>query len=366
VVFGGAGANFSCLLAAREHLKRRLHSSGRIFDPRRTRVLANRPFTHFSLRRGLHMLGLGNRDLADAERQEAGLEAECLREVATSHFRTDVEDLERQIEATLARGEEIMCVFIVAGDSRFMAFDDIDRVADIAGRYGLWVHVDACEGGQVLFSPRLRPLMRGVERAASISMDPHKVLMVPYNMSLFFLRDPDWLRYFSADPVTVINQDDTSLGGYTPGVNSKSFLSLKLLFMLQHWGWDRLAAEMDRRHELAVLAADWIAGHPRLRLVNPDVTHNAVAFMYIPEGGPRDAAALNALNKALHQRLNMRTRYFVHGFPARDDEARIRSDKGTVYALRMMFGNPMSQSPEVVGCLEEIVKIGFELAGGSV
>jgi hypothetical protein len=84
------------------------------------------------------MLGLGNGDLGDAERQEPGLEAECLREVATSHFQTDAEDLERQIEATLARGEEIMCVFLVAGDSRFMAFDDIEKVAVVAERYGLW------------------------------------------------------------------------------------------------------------------------------------------------------------------------------------------------------------------------------------
>lgn len=360
-VFGGAGANFSCLLAAREHLKRRLAAEGRQFDPRRTRVLANRPFAHFSLRRSLHMLGLGNRDLTPQQRAEVGLEEESLREVATNHFRIDTDDLERQVEAVRERGEDIMCVFAVAGDSRFMAFDDLTRLSELAERHQLWLHVDACEGGQVLFSPRRRHLMAGIERVSSVSLDPHKVLLVPYNISLFFLRDPQWLGYFSGDPTSLINQDEMSLGTYTPAINSKSFMSLKLLFMLQHWGWGRLAAEIDRRHELASLAADWIQGQPGLRLINPDVSHNAVAFMYVPEGID-DAEQLNGLNRALHERLNMGTRFFVHAFPARDDEARVRTDKGSVFALRMMFGNPLSDWTIVRECLETTSKIGYELA----
>ncbi|MER6971157.1 pyridoxal-dependent decarboxylase [Nocardioides sp. NPDC000445] len=373
VVFGGAGANFSCLLAAREHLKQRLAAQGRAFDPRRTRVLANRPFTHFSLRRSLFMLGLGNRDLSAAERAKECLAEESLFEVGTTYFRTDAEDLERRIEQVRERGEEIMCIFAVAGDSRFMAFDDLERLAETAERHDIWLHVDACEGGQVLFSPRRRHLMAGVERANSVSMDPHKVLMVPYNMSLFFLRDPSWLTYFTGDPTSLINQDEESLGGFTPGINSKSFISLKLLLMLQHWGWDRLAAEIDRRHDLARRAADWIEDQPALQLINPDVSHNAVAFMYVPDdanwSGRADGAdavgeteRLNRLNRVIHERLNTRTPFFVHAFPARDDAARVDAAKGSVFALRMMFGNPLTTWAVVRECLETVVKVGFEVS----
>lgn len=366
-VFGGAGANFSCLLAAREHLKRRLAAEGKVFDPRRTRVLANRPFTHFSMRRSLFMLGLGNRDLTAAQRREQGLDEECLFEVASNRFRTDPDDLERQIEAVRARGEEIMCIFAVAGDSRFMAFDDITRLAEIAERHNLWLHVDACEGGQVLFSPRRRHLMAGIERAHSVSLDPHKVLLVPYNLSLFFLREPSWLSYFSGDPTSLISQDETSLGGYTPGINSKSFISLKLLLMLRHWGWDRLAVEIDRRHDLARRAADWINSEPSLRLINPEVSHNAVGFMYVPEtadegADPNRVDGLNSLNRAIHERLNTSTPFFVHAFSTRDDEAQVHDEKGSVFALRMMFGNPLTTWSVVRECLETVVKVGFELA----
>ncbi len=362
VVFGGSGANFACLLAAREHLKSTLRERGRVFDPRRTRVLANRPFTHFSLRRSLHMLGLGNRDLTPEQRRDQRLAEESLYDVATHKFRIDLDDLERQIDVVHGRGEDILCVFAVAGDSRFMAFDDLTRLTRVAREDDIWVHVDACEGGQVLFSPNRRHLMAGVEEANSVSLDPHKVLLVPYNVSLFFMREPQWLGYFAGELATVINQDENSLGGFTPAINSKSFISLKLLLMLQHWGWQRISDEIDRRHELAKMAGEWITSESRLRLINPEVAHNAVAFMYVDGDRHMEPEALNRLNQEIHQRVNFTTRYFVHAFPARDDEARVRADKGNVYALRMMFGNPLTTWESVRECLETVVKIGFQSA----
>ncbi|MGL5866191.1 MAG: pyridoxal phosphate-dependent decarboxylase family protein [Dermatophilaceae bacterium] len=361
IVFGGSQANYSGLLAAREHLRHTLATQQRRYDPRRARVLANRPYTHFSLRRSLHLLGLGNSDLNDRQLAEDGLERESLREVAADGLRTDPADLERQILAVRERGEDVMAIFAVAGDSRFMTFDDLEAICDVAERYDIWVHVDACEGGQVLFSPHTRHRMSGVQRAHSIALDPHKVLLVPYNISVFFLRDPAWMGYFATNPTTLINQDDTSLGATAPGINSKAFISLKLIMMLRHWGWRRIAREIERRHELALFAARLIQEHPRLRLLNPQVEHNAVGFAYLPAGDP-DLAAVNTLNRAIHERLHRETPYFIHAFPSRDGLGVISPGFGSVYALRMMFGNPLSGPDEVTGALAGIVALGDELA----
>jgi len=360
VVFGGSQANYSGLLAAREHLRQQLAARGRRFDPRRTRVLANRPYSHFSLRRSLHLLGLGNTDLHDGELSAEGLERESLFEVGVNGLRTDPHDLERQIETVRERGEDVMAVFAVAGDSRFMAFDDLTAICDVAERFGVWVHVDACEGGQVLFSPRTRHRMRGVERAHSVSIDPHKVLLVPYNVSAFFLRDPAWLGYFATNPTTLINQEDDSLGGTAPGINSKGFVSLKLIMMLRHWGWHRLAAEVDRRHEVALHAARMIEAHPRLRLLNPEVEHNAVGFAYVPSAAT-DLNTINDVNQEIHRLLNSTTPYFIHAFPSRDGNGIISPEHDSVYALRMMFGNPLGGPVEISGAINAIVGLGDRL-----
>ncbi len=363
-LFGGAGANFSCLLAARERLRARLGKSGRTYDPRRTRVLTNRPFTHFSLRRSLYMLGLGNQDLGDEQRRELRVDVEALRDVETRHFSIDYDDLQRVIESTLSRGEDVMCIFCTAGDSRMMAFDDLERVLAIAAEHEIWVHVDACEGGQVLFSPRRRHLMAGIERVDSVAMDPHKVLMLPYNLSLFLLRDAANLAYVSGGAATVINQDDRTLGAYTPVVNSKGFISLKLWFMLKHWGWANLAREIDRRHALALRTAAAVRADERLLLVNELVQHNAVAFMYCPPPlrAPARLGEANALNRKIHERLNMETKWFVHSFPSQDDERVLSPERGTIHPLRMMFGNPLTTWAMVEECLHTVVAIGREQA----
>lgn len=364
-LFGGAGANFSCLLAARERLRQRMKEQGRQFDPRRTRVLTNRPFTHFSLRRSLYMLGLGNTDLSESQRLELGVDLESLKDVETSHFHMDYDDLRRKIEETLARGEEIMCIFCTAGDSRMMAFDDLQKVVSIAADYGLWVHVDGCEGGQVLFSPRLRHLMAGVENADSISMDPHKVLMIPYNLSLYLLREAKNLLHVSGGAATVINQDDRTLGTYTPVINSKGFISLKLWFMLKHWGWTNLAKEIDRRHELALQTADYVRASPDLLLVNPDIQHNAVALLFCPLEFRSSLEQVNNFNRQIHERLNMETKWFVHSFPAQDDERVLSPERGMIYPLRLMFGNPLTSWQIVEECLKKIAGIGHELIAES-
>lgn len=360
-VFGGSNANYSCLLAARENLRAKLAKEDRIYDPRRVRVLGNRPFTHYSLRRSLYMLGLGNRDLTAAQRDKLNVEEEALCDVETKNFRMDTDDLQRQIERVLARGEEIMCIFAVSGDSRMMAFDDLKAITTIATQYGLWVHVDTCQGCQCFFSPNRSHLHDGLEAAHSVSLDPHKVLMVPYNLSLFFLREPEHLSYVTSG-ATVIKMGEESFGSFTPVIGSKSFMALKLWFMLKHFGWERLAAEIDHRHDLALHAARIVRDHPHLVLINSEVQHNAVAFMFRPPGDRwRDIDALNQLNQEIHRKLNQETEYFLHTFPSQDDENAVSDSRAMIHPLRMMFGNPDNTFDIVRECLDKVIAIGNEL-----
>jgi len=354
-VFGGTSANYCGLHAARERLRARLREQGKVYNPRKVRVLANRPFTHYSMRRSLHMLGLGNTDLSSEQRTELGVPEECLEPVATKNFKMDLDDLERKIELVLSRGEEIMSIFAVAGDSRMMSFDDLVAIRKISDRYNLWVHVDACEGGQCLFGRRQRKLFRGIEEMNSISLDPHKVLMLPYNLSLFLLRDIEDVKLVSI-ATTVIRLGEGSFGTITPGIGSKNFMSLKLWFLLKHWGLETLANEIDRRHDLAMYAAEKIKKSADMTLLNTEVEHNAVGFVYCPkERLPgMTVADLNVLNEQIHGYLNRESPYFVHLMGSRDDDY-ILSNKGEMAVhLRMMFGNPHTTEADIDGCLEEI------------
>ena len=72
--------------------------------------------------------------------------------------------------------------------------DKLDRLAALARRYGCWFHVDAAYGGAVMLSRRYRVMLRGIESADSITVDPHKWFYVPFAGGCLLVQDGDFLR----------------------------------------------------------------------------------------------------------------------------------------------------------------------------
>lgn len=363
-VFGGTNANLACLLAAREKLKKKLVQQGKIFDPRKVRVLTKLPFAHYSMRRSALLLGLENNDLSDEDLKDMGLSRNVAVNVDSRNYKMDLYDLEVKINETLDNGEEILCIFAIAGDSRMVSFDDLRGISEIAKKYDIWVHADGCEGGQCLFSPRRRHLLDGVENVNSISLDPHKVLMVPYNLSIFMLRDIEDMDLIDIG-TSLVRLGSLSHGTYTPGIGSKDFASLRLWFLLKHLGWEKLAQEIDRRHELAKETADIINASTDFLLINKNVEHNAVAFIFCPKAYQHsaqfDLEELNLINKKIHHRLNCESGYYLHMMASQDDDMVLSPDKKNITILRAMYGHPDTNIDIVKNCLEEVKRLGYEI-----
>src|SRR5207244_13612801 len=72
------------------------------------------------------------------------------------------------------------CVVATAGTTNSGAVDDLFAISEVSRRYDLWLHVDGAYGAAAIFSDRHRDLVRGIERADSLTIDPHKWLTVPY------------------------------------------------------------------------------------------------------------------------------------------------------------------------------------------
>jgi glutamate/tyrosine decarboxylase-like PLP-dependent enzyme len=223
---GGAEANLSAVLAALAH-----HFPG--FAESGAAGLKSRPAiyltseSHHSFVKIARMTGLGT---------------DALHEVSvTGHFTLDVDALARRIQADLEEGRSPLMVVGTAGTTGAGLIDPLPRIADTASRFGLWFHVDAAWGGSAALSPRLRPAVRGIERADSVTWDAHKWLSVPMGAGMFFCRHPEAVKRAFAISTSYMPREtgDQTVDQYAATAQwSRRLIGLKVFMALAELGMD--------------------------------------------------------------------------------------------------------------------------------
>ena len=106
----------------------------------------------------------------------------------------EADALARMVKQDRADGLRPFLVVPAAGTTNTGAIDPLDDVASIASDEDLWLHVDAAYGGFFQLTDRGKSWFRGIERADSITLDPHKGLFLPYGTGSLIVRDGAALR----------------------------------------------------------------------------------------------------------------------------------------------------------------------------
>jgi aromatic-L-amino-acid decarboxylase len=171
---GGSEANLIALKCARDAAAGRAAAHGLTRAGAPLRVYASEQ-CHYSIVKGVDILGIGRNNLRKID--------------TDGRFRVRVDLLRDAIEEERAAGYLPCCVVGVAGATSTGAIDPLDQLAQIADDYGLWYHVDAAYGGALAFSPSHRDSLRGIERADSVTLDPHKWMFVPFSCGALLSRD---------------------------------------------------------------------------------------------------------------------------------------------------------------------------------
>src|SRR4051794_17367806 len=125
----------------------------------------------------------------------AGLPADAVRVVGTdASLAMDADALSEAVEEDRRRGRRPFLVVASAGTINTGAVDPLDAVADVTEQHGLWLHVDGAYGACFQLTDRGEAALRGIERADSITLDPHKGLFLPYGTGCLLARDARALR----------------------------------------------------------------------------------------------------------------------------------------------------------------------------
>ena len=226
----------------------------------RVRVLVGAQ-RHVTIDRALRLLGLGAPETVAADDQ-GRMDAGALRAV-----------LERD------DGPTIVCA--QAGEVNTGAFDPFDEIADAAAAHGAWLHVDGAFGLWAAASPRLRHLVRGVERADSWITDAHKWLNVPYDSALVLTSDPEAHRAAMTISASYLIQDDGARAvrdqvDWVPEFSRRA-RGFAVYAALRSLGRSGVAELVERACDCAQRFADGVSSIPGAELLN-DVVLNQVLF----------------------------------------------------------------------------------------
>lgn len=238
-------------------------------------------YVHASDVKALAMLGLGRSSVRKLARDPAG--------------RLDLEALDRELAAL---GGAPAVLIASAGEVNAGDFDPTDAMADLAERYGAWLHVDGAFGLFAAVSDRTRHLVAGVERADSAIADGHKWLNVPYESGFAFVRDPSLLpAVFGSGAAYLPGLDDPRPNwGYLGPEMSRRARAFPVWATLRAYGRQGYRAIVERHLDLAQRMAARIDAAPDLERL-ADVPLNIVCFRYRPEGMSEDR--LDDLNRRL-------------------------------------------------------------------
>lgn len=304
LVSGGSMASLTCLAAARYWA---CQLTG--WNVREEGLLQHAPLIlylseegHSCIRKSMELLGLGSSSLHLVPMH--------------SDLTMDVDALRSAINADRAVGKQPFCVVASAGTVNTGAIDPIEAIADLCEQEKLWLHIDGAYGAVGILDKRIAERYRGMERAQSLALDPHKWLSIPYECGCAIVRDAANLRStFSLVPPYVQTEEGKGFGGL-PWFSeygfqqTRGFRALKLWMTLKHAGRAGLEKHVSRHNDLAQRLAELIDAAPDMQRM-ASVTLSIVCFRYVPSNLRGDEEQLDALNKQIMQEMQTSGEAFV-------------------------------------------------------
>jgi L-2,4-diaminobutyrate decarboxylase len=258
---GGTASNLLGLTLARSWAAQRIGvdvlKTGLPAQALKWRVLCSDQ-AHFSVQRASAQLGLGRDAVLAVASEPSGA--------------MSIEALDEALEDLANRGLSAIALVGTAGATDLGVIDPLEEIGERAARSGAWFHVDAAVAGAFLLSERLRPRLRGIELAHSVTIDFHKLWWQPFNASALVLRESehfDLLRVTShyldrGDELDgMINLVGRSLD------TSRRFDAAKVVATLATLGRRTLASMLEYLVDLTQFAGSKITSQPELELVAP-------------------------------------------------------------------------------------------------
>ncbi len=263
-VSGGTAANLTALAVARHiKLNDRFHNA----------IIYCSDQTHSCIDRTVRLLGFKPEQLC--------------RITSDDKFRLPMEKVKQLIVKDREAGKIPFCIIANAGTTNTGAVDPLEELADLCQKENLWLHIDGAYGAAGIISNKGRHQLRGLERADSLSLDPHKWLFQAYEMGSVLVKDKRWLKdTFHIIPAYLkdLYREEEEINFCDYGIQlTRYFRALKLWMSLKIFGLSEFQTAVSRGIELAEKSEEILSGYPGWTVVTP-AQLGIVTFRYERDG----------------------------------------------------------------------------------
>ncbi len=300
---------------------------------------------HYSLGKAVDVLGIGRDNLIAVETDD--------------YNRIDMKCLRQHCARLRSEGIRPLCLVGVAGTTETGNIDPLEELADLALELGCHYHVDAAWGGPTLLSNTYKGLLKGIDRADSVTIDAHKQLYVPMGAGMVLFKDPTALGSIEHHAAYILREGSRDLGSHTLE-GSRSGIAMLVhagLSIIGRKGYELL---IDQGIESARRFAQRIDVHPDFELITePEL--NILTYRFnkawvqkeLAEAPAEKALRINEILNKITETMQKRQRETGRTFVSRTRLASGRYRGDTITVFRVVLANPLTTDKILASVLEE-------------
>jgi L-2,4-diaminobutyrate decarboxylase len=330
---GGTAGNLTAMLAARQvKTDYNIWEEGVRQNEKPAYMMSEQ--AHYSVGRNVKIMGLGDDSI--------------VRIPVDKKFRMRTDLLEELKNKAERKGMRVISVVASSCSTATGSYDNLNAVADFCQKYDLWMHVDGAHGMGVLFSERYRRLADGIQRADSVVIDFHKMLLVPALNTLVMYKNGERSFETFAQKASYLFQKSNTNPWYNSAIRTiectKSALGIIAYTALKYYGNSYYRQYIDSRYDLARTFSGMIKSDKHFELaVEPE--SNIVCFRYAPEGYNENT--INKTNAAIRDKIIKEGSFYI-----------VQAELDGKIWIRLTIINPVTSENDLGLLLDRVKVIG--------
>lgn len=328
---GGSLANLTALLTARKvKAKNDVWEEG---HQGQIGVMVSEE-AHYCIDRAVRVMGLGTEGI--------------IKVPADDNYKIRTDLLEVSYQKAKKEGIEIIALVGSAPSTSTGIYDDLDTLGDFAQTKNIWFHIDGAHGGAAICSEKYKHLLKGIEKADSITIDAHKMMMTPALTTFLLFRNGknSYATFHQKAQYLWTEADAEEWFNYGKRTFecTKLMMSLRFYVLLQTYGESIFEELVNQLYNAGRIFADKIKAHPNMELaVEPDT--NIVCFRYKLEGFSEEK--LNKINLKIRQEILEKNEFYI-----------VQTNLRGTHYLRTTFMNPFTTPEMMDKLIDKVVGIG--------